>query len=116
MNFYEKYLSLKKIGNFELTIDAEGNLKNVKMKIAFMKAGNGNLEFHYFVGYSGGAKALAPGVCGRSTISNNHKHFLKPGAKAGIIEENPVREEIEEIGEMVGIDFIVNAVLNSHKN
>ena len=75
----------------------------------------GNLEFHYFAGYSGGAKALAPGVCGRSTISNNHKHFLEPGAKAGVIEGNPVREEMEVIGEMVGIDFIVNAVLNSHK-
>jgi len=75
----------------------------------------GNLEFHYFAGYSGGAKALAPGVCGRNTISNNHKHFLEPGAKAGIIQGNPVREEIEEIGKMVGIDFIVNAILNSHK-
>ena len=75
----------------------------------------GNLEFHYFAGYSGGAKALAPGVCGRSTISDNHKHFLDPGAKAGIIKGNPIREEMEEIGEMVGIDFIVNAALNSHK-
>jgi len=75
----------------------------------------GNLEYHYFAGYSGGAKAVAPGVCGRSTVSDNHKHFLQPGAKAGIIEGNPVREEMEEIEEMVGGDFIVNAVLNSHK-
>jgi len=75
----------------------------------------GNLEFHYFAGYSGGAKAVAPGVCGKETIANNHKHFLEPGAKAGKIEGNPVREEMEEIGEMVGIDFMVNAVLNSHK-
>ena len=75
----------------------------------------GNLEYHYFAGYSGGAKAIAPGVCGRNTISDNHKHFLESGAKSGLIEGNPVREEIEEIGEMVGIDFIMNAVLNSHK-
>lgn len=75
----------------------------------------GNLEFHYFAGYSGGAKAVAPAVCGRETTANNHKHFLEPGAKAGKIKGNPIREEIEEIGEMVGIDFIVNAVLNSHK-
>ena len=75
----------------------------------------GNLEFHYFAGYSGGAKALAPGVCSRNTIANNHKHFLDSGAKAGKIEGNPIREEIEEIGKMVGIDFMVNAVLNSHK-
>ncbi|HDK25964.1 MAG TPA: nickel-dependent lactate racemase, partial [Candidatus Atribacteria bacterium] len=75
----------------------------------------GNLEFHYFAGYSGGAKALAPGVCSRNTIANNHKHFLDSAAKAGKIEGNPIREEIEEIGKMVGIDFMVNAVLNSHK-
>jgi nickel-dependent lactate racemase len=75
----------------------------------------GNLEFHYFAGFSGGAKAVAPGICSRSTIANNHKHFLDSGAKAGKIEGNPIREEIEEIGEMVGIDFMVNAVLNSHK-
>jgi len=75
----------------------------------------GNIEFHYFAGYSGGAKAVAPGVCGRETIANNHEHFLEPGAKAGLIKGNPIREEIEEIGEMVGINFMVNAVLNSHK-
>jgi len=75
----------------------------------------GNLEYHYFAGFSGGAKAIAPGVLSRNTIANNHKHFLEPGAKAGCIKGNPVREEIEEIGEMVGIDFMVNAVLNSHK-
>lgn len=75
----------------------------------------GNLEFHYFAGYSGGAKAVAPGICGRKTIANNHKHFLEPGAKAGFIKGNPIREELEEIGEMVGINFMVNAVLNSHK-
>jgi len=73
------------------------------------------LEFHYFAAYSGGAKAVAPGVCGRETIANNHKHFLDSGAKAGLIKGNPVREEMEEIGEMVRIDFMVNAVLNSHK-
>lgn len=75
----------------------------------------GNLEFHYFAGFSGGAKAVAPGICSRSTTADNHKHFLELGAKAGRIKGNPVREEIEEIGEMVGIDFMVNAVLNSHK-
>ncbi len=84
------------------------------LKVDFIIA-TGNLEFHYFAGYTGGAKAVAPGICSRKTIANNHKHFLEPGAKAGSLKGNPVREEIEEIGEMVGIDFMVNAVLNSHK-
>lgn len=75
----------------------------------------GNLEFHYFAGYTGGAKAVAPGICGRKTIADNHKYFLDSGAKAGNIKGNPIREEIEEIGEMIGIDFMVNAILNNHK-
>jgi len=75
----------------------------------------GNLEYHYFAGYTGGAKAVAPGICSRKTIADNHKHFLDPKAKAGLIKGNPVREEIEEIGEMISINFMVNAVLNSHK-
>lgn len=76
---------------------------------------SGNLEFHYFAGFSGGAKALAPGVCSRDTIESNHKRFLDPGAEGGRIEGNPLREELEEIAGMVGIDFLVNAVLDSHK-
>ena len=52
----------------------------------------GNLEFHYFAGFSGGAKAIAPGICSRNTIAGNHKHFLDSGAKAGKIEGNPIRE------------------------
>lgn len=75
----------------------------------------GNIEYHYFVGYTGGAKALMPGVCGKFTISNNHKHLMDSHAKAGNIKGNPVREEIEEIAEMVGIDFIINAILDGHK-
>lgn len=75
----------------------------------------GNLEYHYFAGFSGGAKALAPGVCSKKTIMQNHQHFLEPLARSGQIKGNPVREEIEEIGDMVGIDFMVNAVLNSKK-
>ncbi len=75
----------------------------------------GNLEFHYFAGYSGGVKALAPGVCSRATIESNHSLFLHPNAKAGMLTGNPLREELEEIVAMVGVDFMVNAVLNPQK-
>lgn len=75
----------------------------------------GNLEFHYYAGFSGGAKAIIPGVCSRETIFANHRRFLDPDACAGQIEGNPVREELEEMSGMVGIDFMVNAVLDSHQ-
>lgn len=76
----------------------------------------GNIEFHYFAGYSGGAKAIMPGVSTRNSIRFNHSHMVEPGSHAGKLEGNPVREDIEEAAAMVGVDFIVNVVLDAHKN
>ncbi|MCI8549486.1 MAG: nickel-dependent lactate racemase [Lachnospiraceae bacterium] len=75
----------------------------------------GNIEFHYFAGYSGGAKAIMPGVSTPAAIQANHRLMVKEEACAGKMEGNPVREDIEEAGEIFGIDFIVNVVLDEHK-
>ncbi len=75
----------------------------------------GNIEFHYFAGYSGGAKALMPGVCTRDAIQSNHSMMIRPEAATGRIEGNPVREDIDEIGQYQHIDYIVNVVLDAHK-
>ena len=75
----------------------------------------GNIEYHYFAGYSGGAKAIMPGVSTRAAIQANHSRMVLPEAKAGALESNPLRMDIEEAGAMVGIDFIVNVVLSEHK-
>ena len=75
----------------------------------------GNIEYHYFAGYSGGAKAIMPGVSTREAIQSNHSLMVDENACAGKLDGNPVREEIEEAAAMVGIDFIVNVVLDEHK-
>ena len=75
----------------------------------------GNLEFHYKAGYSGGNKALMPGVCSKDTIQANHVMMIQPGTMPGKLDGNPMREDIEEAGKMAGVKFIVNAVLNSKK-
>ena len=75
----------------------------------------GNVEYHYFAGYSGGAKAIMPGVSTRDAIQANHRFMVRPDACAGKLEGNPIREDIEEAGAMAGIDFIVNVVLNTKK-
>ncbi|MGI6684192.1 MAG: nickel-dependent lactate racemase [Bacillota bacterium] len=75
----------------------------------------GNIDYHYFAGYSGGAKAIVPGVCTRETIQANHRMMLHPLAKVGVIQGNPVREDIEEITKYLSIDFIVNVVLDEEK-
>ena len=78
--------------------------------------GTGNLEFHYKAGYSGGNKALMPGVCNKESIQANHVMMIRPGTMPGKADGNPMREDIEEAGKMGGVQFIVNAVLNSNKD
>jgi nickel-dependent lactate racemase len=75
----------------------------------------GNIEYHYFAGYSGGAKAIMPGVSTRAAIQSNHSRMVLPEACAGRIAGNPVREDIEEAAAMVGVDFILNVVLTPKK-
>lgn len=75
----------------------------------------GNIEYHYFAGYSGGVKALMPGVSTRAAIQANHSMMVRPEARAGALETNPLRMDIEEAGDLCGIDFILNVVLGEHK-
>ena len=76
----------------------------------------GNIEFHYFAGYSGGAKAIMPGVSTPAAIQCNHRMMVSQDACAGKLEGNPIREDIEEAGQICGIHFIVNVVLDEHKH
>jgi nickel-dependent lactate racemase len=75
----------------------------------------GNIEYHYFAGFSGGAKAVVPGLCSYAAIRDNHSMMLQPTARAGILEGNPVRDDIDEAGGLIGIDFILNVVLDEQK-
>ena len=59
----------------------------------------GGIEYHYFAGFSGGVKALVPGVCAVETIRHNHSMMVEPGATIGQLDGNPVREDIEEAGQ-----------------
>lgn len=75
----------------------------------------GNIEYHYFAGYSGGAKAIMPGVATRETIQTNHSMMVKDEAKAGEINNNLLRNDIDEVAKFISIDFIVNVVLDEKK-
>ena len=75
----------------------------------------GNIEFHYFAGYSGGAKAILPGVATPATIQKNHSLMVDEDACAGEIEKNPIRMDIEEGAAICGVDYIFNVVLDEHK-
>lgn len=76
----------------------------------------GNVEYHYFAGYSGGAKAIMPGVSTHNAIQANHSMMVLDTAIAGKIEGNPIRQDIENVMDFVRLDFIVNVVLNEKKH
>jgi nickel-dependent lactate racemase len=70
------------------------------------------IDPHQFVGYTGGVKGAAIGLAGAQTIEANHSMLFHPQALIGEIHENPVRQDIEEIGKMIGVDFAVDVVLD----
>jgi nickel-dependent lactate racemase len=75
----------------------------------------GNLEPHQFQGYSGGVKGAAIGLAGRATIDANHALMLDPDARLGHFHGNPARQDVEEIGRQIGVDFALNALLNGEE-
>lgn len=75
----------------------------------------GVVELHYFAGYSGGAKAIFPGVSTLRSIKHNHGMMTHANARAGVLRHNPVREDIEEAAALVGIDYVFNVILDGQK-
>lgn len=75
----------------------------------------GNIELHHFAGFSGGVKSAAIGLCGRQTINANHHLLLDQYSTIGEYDNNPLRQDIEEIGEMIGVNYALNAVLTENK-
>ena len=76
----------------------------------------GNIESHHFMGFSGGVKTAAIGLTGRETITANHSMLSAPNTTMGLYSSNPMRKDVEEIGKMIGIDFVLNVVINDEKD
>lgn len=76
--------------------------------------GTGGIEFHYYAGYSGGAKSILPGVSSEISVLTNHKLMIEEKAVSGRID-SPVRQDMEEAAGLAGLDFILNVVLDSKK-
>lgn len=80
--------------------------------------GIGNIVPHVSAGWGGGAKIVQPGVCGESTTRGTH---LMSCLEQDVMEvcgnaENKCRHEMEEIAGRVGLRFIVNTVMDEHRN
>ncbi|MFC1479069.1 nickel-dependent lactate racemase [Planctomycetota bacterium] len=74
----------------------------------------GFIEPHFFAGFSGGAKAVVPGIASIESIFHVHSAPLIADRKStwGLIQENPLRQEIETMVDLAPPDFLVNVILN----
>lgn len=85
-----------------------------------LKIGIGCITPHPFNGFGGGGKILFPGVAGADTIFGNHAlsgaalmgSGLNPVDGLGKFEGNIMREEMQEVCKMAGLDVVVDALVN----
>ena len=124
--FYEKYRE-----NI-VVHDAHDPEKNVKIGVlpsgpdcvidkiaasASLLVAEGFIEPHFFAGYSGGRKSVLPGVADATTIMGNHcaKFIDSPYARTGILENNPMHNDMVAGARMAKLAFICNVVIDKDK-
>ena len=75
------------------------------------RIGLGRVFPHTTHGYEGGYKLILPGVVGFDTILRDHSFNFASTSVPGV-RDNPSRAETDNVGRMVGIDFLINVVVN----
>ena len=77
----------------------------------------GFIEPHFFAGFSGGRKSILPGICSQETVNENHsyKAISSPYANTGVLEHNPIHEDMLAAAKMVNVQFIFNVALDGQK-
>ena len=89
-------------------------------KIAYeadLLVSEGFIEPHFFAGFSGGRKSVLPGVCARKTVLANHcAEFIdNENCRTGILENNPMHNDMLWAAKKAKLAYIVNVVLNDKK-
>jgi lactate racemase len=84
---------------------------------ADVRVTTGFVEPHFFAGFSGGPKMVAPGLAGLPTtmVLHDARHIGHPKAIWGVTEGNPIHDDIREIARMTGVHFAFDVTLNGEK-
>ena len=85
-----------------------------------LKIAIGSVVPHPMSGFGGSGKIILPGVVSFETIDWNHQmwakseqeHQDKPITGMGIHDENPLRSDIDEAANLVGLDVLINCIVN----
>ena len=79
--------------------------------------GIGLVEPHFFAGFSGGRKTVLPAVAGEEAIFNNHSYKMvgHPKASYGILDGNPIHQDMVEFMKFVNLSFILNVTINNKR-
>lgn len=106
--------TLESIGRTESGVDVRLNKRWIESDIRIT---TGFVEPHFFAGFSGGPKMVAPGLAGFPTIMRLHDATMigHPQARFAITAGNPIHDAIREIARMSGVDFSVDVTINRDK-
>lgn len=79
----------------------------------------GRISHHYITGYSGGPELIVPGCAGLETISrtcqlafNKEKHFFNQRCADGVINGNPVHDDIRDACRNLSPKYGIYTVVN----
>jgi nickel-dependent lactate racemase len=93
---------------------------NAEVMRCDLKIGIGSIVPHTMAGFGGGSKIVLPGVAAYETVLALHTP-RQPGKQAnfnatlsgmGAVADNPRRNDIDEASDIVGLDIIINALVN----
>ena len=91
-------------------------LDKVAMETSLLVA-EGFIEPHFFAGFSGGRKSILPGIADAVTVMGNHcsKFIDSPYSRTGILDKNPMHEDMLAAARMAKLAYIVNVVIDENK-
>lgn len=77
----------------------------------------GFVEPHFMAGFSGGFKAVFPGIADLDSILHYHNfsHIAHPNSTWGILENNPTQGQVRAGGQLLPVDFLINVTLNTNR-
>ncbi len=110
---------LVKLGKTAYETEVSINKEVIESDMVILTGGVG---FHYFAGFTGGRKSMAPGLSSYGSICHNHllsidfeRGCFADGVAPASLDSNPVHKDMMEACAMVDPDFIVNSVVNEHQ-